>query len=102
MRQTQSYRVSLRLFVFVAVCVNFEVHAAAHHFFQSNASVLVFQRVDIDARARASLKLLASLGGQNDQSILRVNLRRLRLFCYFFNSSLAAIIAPAPSDSTYK
>src|SRR6266404_6468435 len=56
------------LFLVLAV-VHGEVDPASHHFFQSNPRVFVFHRIDVDARPRASLQLLASLCGENYQTI---------------------------------
>jgi len=48
--------------------------------------------VDVDARPRASLQLLASLGGGELSDGFRINFRRLRFFCDLFITSLVAII----------
>ena len=81
---------------FFAVVVLRKVHPAPHHFFQSNARVFVFQRIDVDARAGAALQLFASLGGENNQTILRIDFRRLRLFCNLFSLFLVAIMIAPP------
>jgi len=54
-----------RLFFFL-IFDNCEVDAATHHFFQSDARVFVFQRIDFNAWARPALKLFTSFGGKND------------------------------------
>src|SRR6266852_3158050 len=71
--------------VLVLAVVHGEVDPASHHFFQSNPRVFVFHRIDVDARPRASLQLLASLCGENYQTIFRINFRRLRFFRDLFN-----------------
>jgi hypothetical protein len=58
---------------------------ALDHLFQSDPSGLMFCGIDIDAGARTALELLAALGGQNDQTVLGIDLLRLRLFCRLFN-----------------
>jgi hypothetical protein len=66
--------------LFVAVVRSVKQDLALDHLFQSDPSGLMFGGIDIDAWARPALKLLAALGGQNDQTILGINLLRLRLF----------------------
>jgi hypothetical protein len=43
-----------------------KVHAALHHFFQSNACVFMLDGIDVDARTGAALLLFASLRSEND------------------------------------
>ena|SRR6266850_179845 len=80
-------RLYLRLFaqVIIAVSCRMKRYLALDDFLESDPSRLMFGGVDIDTRPRSTLKLFAALGGQNDQTILGINLLRMRLFCCLDN-----------------
>ncbi len=73
------------------------MNQALPDFFQGNAGVLASTRIRLDSRLRAPQKLLASQTGNNDQSILRIDLQQIDIFteirfhkftCYGHNGTL--------------
>src|SRR3954463_9108804 len=70
-----------------------EADLALLNFFERDACRLVFERVDVDARARAALELLAPFRGDDNHAVFGIHLGAVRLlyvlksflncFCHF-------------------
>ena len=61
-----------------------EPNGALNDFFQRDSRRFMLRRIDLDARTRAALKLLAAFRRKNDKSILGIDFRWWSLFNYFF------------------
>ena len=83
MRSLQFSGLSLWRRLFRAIRLPVELNLAADNLLQGYAGGFVFGGIDVDTRSRAALKLLASFRGQNDQPVLGIDLRGLRVvYCF--------------------
>src|SRR5919199_1420543 len=94
------FPLSLSSFLFLFLVVeNCERHFTLDDFFECDARRLMLLRININARARASLNLLTSFRRHDDQTILGFHLRRLFLFARWWNRFSHFCFPTSPSRS---